>query len=250
MHSKTRILAAALASVALLSGCPADDSSSSVPGPQSEFLAAPPQFPADPSQFVEEIDNPYLGFARGRVFTYEELADEGGETIVVEVTNDTKTILGVATTVVHDQVFVDGDLIEDTFDWYAQDVDGNVWYFGEDSKEMENGEVVSTEGSWEAGVNGAMPGIAMLAKPKLGQKYQQEFAVGVAEDMAQIKSLKTEVEVPFGSFDGCLETKEWTPLHPGGSERKIYAPGVGLVLELSSKGLGHQRRTELVSIEE
>jgi len=250
MYHTARILVSALATAALLSGCPADDSSSSLPSPEVLVAQALPQFPADPDDFVAEIDNPFLGFERGRTFTYEAETDEGLETIVVEVTHETKTILGVATTVVRDRVFLNDELIEDTFDWYAQDQEGNVWYFGEDTTEFENGEPVSTEGSWEAGVDGALPGIIMLAEPKPGMKYRQEFAVGVAEDMAQVKSLKAEVEVPFGPFEDCLETKEWTPLSPGGSERKIYAPGVGLVLELSTNGLGQQRRTELVSIED
>jgi len=252
MRPKTRIVISAFAMVALLSGCPTDDATSSATAPGPELLVAQalPQFPVDPSGFVEEIDNPYLGFARGKTFFYEAETDEGLETIVVEVTHDTKMILGIATTVVRDQVFLDGDLIEDTFDWYAQDQDGNVWYFGEDTTEFENGEAVSTEGSWEAGIDGAQPGIIMLAQPKPGMTYRQEFAEGVAEDMAQVKSLKAEVEVTYGDFADCLETKEWSPLTPGGSERKVYAPGVGLVLELSKNGVGNQRRTELVAIEE
>ncbi|HZN62312.1 MAG TPA: hypothetical protein VFC90_07895, partial [Planctomycetota bacterium] len=119
-----------------------------------------------------------------------------------------------------------------------------------DSSEILDGEVVSTEGSWEAGVDGAQPGIVMLADPLVGMKYRQEFAVGVAEDMEQVKSLKSEAEVPWGEFENCLETKEWTPLSPGGSERKLYAPGTGLVLELSTNGNGNQRRAELISIED
>ncbi|HEU4338792.1 MAG TPA: hypothetical protein VFS19_01880 [Planctomycetota bacterium] len=250
MYHKARILMSALATGALLTGCPADDSSSSsATDPQILLAPAPPEFPGADA-FVAEIDNPYLNYARGRVFTYESESDEGVETIVIEVTHDTKTILGVDTTVVRDQVFLNGDLIEDTFDWFAQDQDGNVWYFGEDTVEFENGEPVSTEGSWEAGVDGALPGIIMLAAPIVGMKYRQEFALGVAEDMAQVKSLKAEVDILFGEFDGCLETKEWTPLSPGGSERKLYAAGTGLVLELSTKGNGNQRRTELISIED
>jgi len=252
MHRKARILISALSAATLLAGCPMDESSSSsAPAPDADVLMAPapPAFPGADA-FVAEVDNPYLNFARGRIFTYEEESDEGLETIVVEVTQDSKVILGVSTTVVHDQVFLNGDLIEDTFDWYAQDQAGNVWYFGEDSSEILDGEVVSTEGSWEAGVDGAQPGIVMLADPLVGMKYRQEFAVGVAEDMAQVKSLKSEAEVPWGEFENCLETKEWTPLSPGGSERKLYAPGTGLVLELSTNGNGNQRRAVLISIED
>ena len=119
------------------------------------------------------------------------------------VTNDTKVILGVTTIVVHDSVYEQGVLTEDTLDWYAQDEDGNVWYFGEDTKELdENGNVISTEGSWEAGVNGAKPGIVMEAKPRKGDRYQQEFATGVAEDMAQVIGYKNSYCVRHGCFKG------------------------------------------------
>jgi hypothetical protein len=124
---------------------------------------------------------------------------------------------------------------------------GNVWYFGEDSKQIENGVVVGTEGSWEAGVDGAKPGIIMLAEPKVGTKYQQEFAPGVAEDMAKVLSLSETVEVPYGRFEGCLKTAEWTPLEPGAREFKYYAPGTGQVLEVQSRGGGV--RVELIAIE-
>jgi hypothetical protein len=190
-----------------------------------------PSFPTDPSAFAEEITNPYLAFKIGKVFQYESETDDGIETVTVEVTNEKKMILGVATTVVHAQEFLDGELIEDTFDWFAQDEDGNVWYFGEDSKELEDGEVVSTEGSWEAGVNGAMPGIIMLANPKNGMKYQQEFAPGIAEDMAIIVNTNKTVEIGLGVFDGCLTTMEFNPLEPGHREHKYYYPGTGLILE-------------------
>ncbi len=201
-----------------------------------------PSFPM-PEDFVSEITNPYLGFADGRVFTYEGETDEGLETIVVEVTRKHKTILGVRTTVVHEQAFLDGELIEDTFDWFAQDKDGNVWYFGEDSKEIEDGEIVSTEGSWEAGVDGAQPGIIMLAQPEVGLSYRQEFYEGVAEDMAKIISLDETVSIGLGNFTGSLETLEWTPLEPGARENKFYQPGIGLILIE-----GHKARTELISI--
>jgi hypothetical protein len=190
-----------------------------------------PSFPSDPSAFVDEISNPYLAFEIGKIFQYESETDEGLERVMVEVTNEKKMILGVATTVVHDRVFLDGELIEDTFDWFAEDEDGNVWYFGEDSREIEDGEVVSTEGSWEAGVNGAMPGIIMLANPKNGMKYQQEFAPDIAEDMAIVVNTDKTVEIGLGVFEGCLTTMEFSPLEPGHREPKYYHPGTGLILE-------------------
>jgi hypothetical protein len=144
--------------------------------------------------------------------------------------------MGVNTTVVRDQVFVDGELAEDTFDWYAQDRQGNVWYFGEDSREIENGKVVSTEGSWEAGVDGAKPGIVMLGEPRVGDAYRQEFYRGEAEDQARVLALGESMTVPYGSFDQVLVTEDRNPLEPRLLENKLYAPGVGVVLERLVRG--------------
>jgi hypothetical protein len=165
----------------------------------------------------------------------------------VRVTRDTKSILGVRTTVIHDQVFLDGELTEDTFDWEAQDAAGNVWYFGEDAKELENGVVVSTEGSWEAGVAGALPGVIMLAHPEPGRTYDQERAPDVAEDRAKVLGVKASVIVPYGHFTGCVHTQEYTLLVPGDREHKFYCPGVGLVEEVTPKG--GNVKNELVAIE-
>jgi hypothetical protein len=170
----------------------------------------------------------------------------GEETIEVTVTHDTKQILGVTTIVVHDVVSIDGETIEDTYDWYAQDNSGNVWYLGEDTKEYENGQVVSTEGSWEAGVDGAKPGIVMHAtQPAIGSPYRQEYYACKAEDMAEVVSLDESVTVPYGSFDNSLQTREFTPLDPDVNEYKYYAPGVGLVLEVDVKS---GNRTELIEV--
>ena len=204
------------------------------------------QIPFDPSSFVAHIDNPYLPQTPGTVYRLRSETPDGVEINVITITRDTKVILGVAATVVHDQVFLDGELSEDTFDWEAQDGQGNVWYFGEDSREIENGQVVSTEGSWEAGVNGARPGIIMLAHPKTGLGYVQEDAPDVAEDRAKALSLKSKVDVPFGSFDHCLQTMEWSLLERGVREHKFYCPGVGFVEEVQPKG--GRISSELVSI--
>ncbi len=153
------------------------------------------------------------------------------------VTNQTKTILGVTNTVVLDTVWdEDDELVEETYDWYAQDKEGNVWYFGEDSKEYEAGVLVSTAGSWEAGVDGAKPGIIMEANPQIGDSYRQEYYVGEAEDMAEVLSLSETASVPYDSFTGCLKTKEWTPLEPDIVAHKYYAPGVGCVMEIMVEG--------------
>jgi hypothetical protein len=200
----------------------------------------------DPANFVSVVNNRYNPLVPGTTFHYRTETPDGVETDEFQVTRNTKRILNVNATVVHDQVFLNGELTEDTFDWFAQDRQGNVWYLGEDSKTLEHGQVVSTEGSWEAGVNGAAAGIVMLANPKSGLAYQQEFAAGVAEDNARVLGLKASVTVPYGKFDGCLETLEKTPLDRGATEHKFYCSGVGLVLTVEPKG--GPLRDELVSI--
>ena len=229
----------ALASDGLLASCNPGPSTTAV-GLKSGDL---PTFPSDPSGFVSQITNPYLAFAPGRKFHYRSETADGVETNTVEVTTQTKTILGIAATVVHDSVYLNGSLTEDTFDWFAQDTAGNVWYLGEDSKQIQNGIVVGTEGSWEAGVNGAQAGIVMLAHPKVGTQYQQEFAVGVAEDMAKVTNLSATVELTFASCTNCLKTDEWTHLEPGAREQKFYKPGVGLLLTVEKGGGANEELT-------
>jgi hypothetical protein len=177
----------------------------------------------DPADFTTKIDNAYFPMKPGTTFIYQG-GTERGE---MSVTSDTKKVMGVECVVVDDRAWEDGKLIERTFDWFAQDKEGTVWYFGEDTKEYENGEVVSTKGSWEAGVDGAKPGIIMQADPKVGQSYYQEYYPGEAMDKASVLTFEASVTVPYGSFDEVLETKEWTPLQPGFSEKKYYVRGVG-----------------------
>jgi hypothetical protein len=237
---------ATLAAVAAW-GCASDSPAApgdSAASPSLKQKVANPPF--EDVTFVARVTNPYLFLIPGTVYRYRSETPEGLETNVVTVTSAHKQILGVSTTVVHDQVFLDGELSEDTFDWYAQDTDGNVWYFGEDSREIEDGQVVSTEGSWVAGEGDNEPGIIMLAHPKVGVAYRQEIAPDVAEDMARVLSLKASAEVPYGSFDGCVRTMEWSLIEHGDRERKTYCPGVGLVLEDQPRN-GHIRN-ELVSI--
>ena len=200
-------------------------------------VGAMPLQQIDPGNFVSTIDNPYFPLAPGTTFTYRGETEGVPTRNVTIVTNDTKVILGVTTIVVHDQVYENGVLAEDTFDWYAQDKAGNVWYFGEDTKELdENGNVISTEGTWEAGVNGAEPGIVMEAHPKKVDKYQQEFAADVAEDMAQVIGFVDSFCVSYGCFNNVLVTKEWTPLEKGVVENKYYAKGVGFIYSEMVKG--------------
>jgi hypothetical protein len=183
-----------------------------------------------------KIDNKYFPLKPGTTFIYRGKSEGNAERDVMSVTNSTKRILGVKCVVVKDKVLVQGKLEEKTYDWYAQDKKGNVWYFGENSKEYKNGHVVSTEGSWEAGKHGAKPGIIMPAHPKVGQTYRQEYEKGVAEDMAKVIDLNGFVKVPYSSFNHVVVTKEWSPLEPGVVAHKYYGAKVGDAKEVSVKG--------------
>ena len=234
----------ALGGILLGAGCQSDTSA------QRSLLspAAAKEIPTFPGagNFVAQITNPYMNFAPGRIFVYRTETSAGTEIDTVEVTGEIKMIIGVATTVVHDRVYLNGTLSEDTFDWMAQDTEGNVWYFGEDTKEYENGQVVSTAGSWEAGVSGE-PGILMLAEPEVGLRYKQEDSPDNAEDMAKIVSLCAPVEVPYGDFECALVIAEWSLVESGPRDAKYYVSGVGDVLELGQRG-SKQERTELIAI--
>jgi hypothetical protein len=200
----------------------------------------------DPANFSSTIDNPYLPMTPGTTFVYEGTTEGEGQQDVMVVTRQTKEILGVACVVVKDTARHDGALLEQTDDWYAQDGDGNVWYFGEDTKEYEEGKVVSTEGSWVAGVDGAQPGVVMPAHPQVTDSFRQEYYPGHAEDLFWIVGLAQPVSVPYGQFEKAALTLEWTRLEPDVIDRKYYVPGVGLVLEASAAG--PQERAVLVSI--
>jgi len=204
-----------------------------------------------------DIDNTYMPLIPGTTFYYEAETEDGTEETITEVTSDTKVILGITTVVVHDMAILDGCLIEDTYDWFAQDEEGNVWYLGEDTESYTvdedcNIEETSTEGSWEAGQDvagigsDAEAGIVMLANPKQGLSYVQEFYEDEAEDMAAVLRLNANVSIDFGDYEDCLVTKELTPLERGSIEHKYYAPGVGLVYVEELKG--KTVKVELVDI--
>jgi hypothetical protein len=205
-------------------------------------------FEVDASKLSPVVNNPRLFWWPGDTYVYRGETEDGVEEITVTVTDQTREIIGVKTVVVHDTVRLDGVVIEDTYDWYAQHKNGTVLYFGEDSTVFENGVPVSKEGSWEAGIDGAKPGIVMLAKPRPGRKYRQEYYPGVAEDMAAVEKLNARVTVPFSSFTKVLRTRDWTPLEPGVLERKFYAMGVGLILEVDAGRGGSRDRIELISV--
>ena len=229
-HRALPISALCLALALLGAGCgdPAADPSASAspeavidPGDGGQY--APD---IDAANFVDTVDNPYFPLAAGSRWVYEGTSDGEAERVEVVVTGERRTILGVSATVVRDTVSVAGQVVEDTYDWYAQDREGNVWYLGEASQDVENGQVVSTAGSWEAGVDGAYPGIVMKAEPRVGDAYRQEYYPGEAEDLAEV------LEV---GADRVL-TQEWNPLEPEVVEQKAYERGVGLVGEEKVRG--------------
>jgi hypothetical protein len=202
------------------------------------------------------IDNPYWPLVPGTTFVYEPVPNEDDVVNTIIVTHGTKRIdvdgKRIRCRVVYDVEEVDGYVTEETWDWYAQDDEGNIWYCGEDTVEYiydDDWNLIdtSTEGSWEAGVDGALPGYLLLADPSPGVCYQQEYYADEAEDVAKVLRLNANVTLENGdSYEECLETKEWTQLDPGNVEKKYYEKGVGLVLieELKEKSV----RVELMEI--
>lgn len=237
---KALALAVVAASALLMSGCVAPP------------IALPPSMPLhhhrslpvgdepvdlDPDEFTTDIDNPYWPMKPGTQWVYRESDPDGDLTVRVTVTSETKGVAnGVEARVVRDTVSRGGELVEDTFDWYAQDRAGNIWYLGEQTAEFEHGEMVSTEGSFEAGVDGAQPGIALPARPRPGMAYRQEYLEGEAEDAGAVLGVDELVEVPYGAYDGALLTRDTTPLEPDVEELKFYARGVGPVLTVAVSG--------------
>ena len=205
------------------------------PGAASRARACP-RPPALPKVFARRVDNAYFPLRPGTTFTYRGKEDGQPAKDVVSVTRRAKTILGVRVTVVRDRVFVRGELAEDTLDWYAQDARGNVWYFGEDTKEFEDGRVVTTKGSWQAGRHGARAGIFMPAGPKVGRTLKQEDARNVAEDCSKLVDRNAVVRTPFISSRRALETEEFSLLERGVLDRKFYVRGIGLVKEQTVQG--------------
>jgi hypothetical protein len=216
-------------------------------GDSGKSPTASPYLPTiDPARFTDRVTNRYSPLTPGTTYVYEGTKDGTPQRNEVTVTRDAKMILGVRCVVVHDVVMEEGNLVEETFDWYAQDSDGNVWYFGEDSKEYEAGKVTSTKGSWEAGVDGAQPGIVMEASPKVGDTYRQEYYAGEAEDMATVLNVNESKTVSAGSYQEVVVTEDFTPLEPDQVEHKYFAPGVGFVMGSMVKGGSEE--IELVEI--
>jgi hypothetical protein len=212
------------------------------------LLAAGASRPAPrPSDFTASVDNPWFPLKPGTTYVYRGVKDGQPSRDVVTVTHATKTIVGIPCVVVRDRLYLSGRLHERTADWYSQDKQGNVWYFGEATAELDRqGRVTTTEGSWQAGRAGARGGIFMPAHPRVGQSGQPEFYRGHAQDHFQVVSLHATVKAPYVSSRSALLTKEWTPLEPGVLDHKYYVRGIGTVLEQTVKG--GDERNALVSV--
>jgi hypothetical protein len=255
-----RLTSTALAitlSAGALGSCSSGPSKKSSPPTATTSAADAVQLPQgdapvhlDPADFTTDIDNPYWPMAPGTRWTYRETDGEGGEAkVVVIVTDLTKKVAnGITARVVRDTVTEDGEVVEDTNDWYAQDRQGNIWYLGEDTAEFEDGKVASRAGSFEAGVDGALPGIAIPASPKPGMEYRQEYYQGEAEDSGRVLSTDELAQAPAGKYRDALLTKDFTPLEPDVLEYKLYAKGVGPVLTLTASG--GAGREELLTIDQ
>jgi hypothetical protein len=215
------------------------------PAPPSWVLHGGYSAAIRPADFVPGVDNPYFPLKPGAVYHYRGTKESAAQTDDVVVTRKVKHVLGVKCTVVEDTVSEDGKAVERTFDWYAQDKRGNVWYMGEDSLELKNGRFVRADDSWEAGVKGAKPGIIMAGHPRPGMVYRQEYyPSGGALDQARVLGSTGPVRVPAGTFKRVLVTIEWSPVEPQ-LEKKYYVVGVGEIREEVVAG-GHEK-FELVS---
>jgi len=231
-----------------LAGCGSSGPSSS---PSAGARLAPTKGPyspsLDPANFGGPIDNPYLPLRPGTTFRYRGVGDDGKtpELNTVAVTRRKKRTMGIEATVVLDEVFAGGKPEERTLDWYAQDRQGNVWYLGEDSRNYEHGRWVRDEGSWQAGVGDSKPGIIMVADPRPGDAYRQEYSPGHALDQARVLGPGGALKVPYRNFSQTLATREYSSIDHR-AERKYYAPGVGVVKE---EGLAPgKERSELVAL--
>jgi hypothetical protein len=241
---------ALIALAGLAAGCGSDEASSSETSSSQDLPQGSEPVDLDPANFTAEIDNRFWPMAPGTRWTYNEIDEEGNKLeVVVTATDVTKEIAnGVTARVLRDTVTENGKMIEDTFDWYAQDEQGNVWYLGEDTAEFKNGKLTTRAGSFEAGVDGAQAGIIMPAEPVDDMQYRQEYYAGQAEDNGEILSLGEQVEVPAGHFQDALLTKDTNALEPKVLEFKMYAPDVGPVLALGVSGGGG--REELTDVTE
>jgi hypothetical protein len=201
----------------------------------------------DASNFVARVTNRYWPLEPGTAYHFRGVRGTTPQTDDAVVTRQTKVILGIRCTVVRDTVSEHGHPVERTFDWYAQDKQGNVWYMGEDAFELKNGHFAKASDSWRSGVDGAKPGIIMPADPRPGDSYRQEYyPPGQALDQAHVLGRLGVVSVPYGTFAHTLVTSEFSPLEPQ-TEEKYYVAGVGEVLERVVKGHHEEFRLTRIS---
>jgi hypothetical protein len=235
----------ALGLVAVAAACGgSSQSTSGLPSGSTPVTATAP----DASNFDGHVvDNQWFPLVPGMTWAYRGVKDGQPSREIMVATSQTKTIQGVPCTVVSDKLYLSGALEERTLDYYAQDKDGNVWYFGEDTAELKpDGSVKSTEGTWLSGRDGAEAGIFMPADPQVGQSFRQEYYKGQAEDHFRILSLSEQVKTPGATSDQAMLTMEWTPLEPNVVDHKYYVQGIGTVLEQTAKG--PLERNTLVSV--
>ena len=237
MHPRTNTLVAILTAAGTAGlGC----SSNTSPDP----AAYNPQIP---STWLATVTHRYFPLPRGTTYQFSGQTPKGPETVTIDVLPATRAIMGVAATEVRDRVYLNGELIEDTHDWYAQDGAGNVWYLGEAAKDYDAGVLISTAGSWEWGVDGALPGIIMWSNPAahVGEEYRQEYYANQAEDWAKVIAVGQAVTVPYGSFSDCVTIEDWVGLHlEQPREHKAYCPQVG---QVNGVKLGTTEHVELIS---
>jgi hypothetical protein len=237
MKNMTRVVVTCFALLAV--GCASNGAKQAAPLSSARTPAYTAKI--DPTKFTTNITNRYMPLHPGTTLTFEATKEGVTESTLVTVTRDTATIMGVKAVTVHDVVRTGGKVTEDTYDWYAQDADGNVWYMGEDTKKYDNGKL-STEGSWRGGVNEAQPGIIMEAQPKVGDHYRQEYLKGHAEDEATVVQTHGTLKVGTKTYTDVLATDENTRLEPDVVERKFYAPGVGFIYLKTLKGPAEVQR--------
>jgi hypothetical protein len=237
---------AVLATLGLGLGAGAARSAASTGAPPSWVLHGGYSPAIDPSSFGAKVDNRYFPLEPGTTFHYRGYSGASPQTDDMTVTHQTKRILGVRCVVVRDTVSERGKPVERTFDWYAQDKQGNVWYMGEDSLELEHGRFVRAADSWQSGIAGAKPGVIMRGNPRPGEVYRQEYyPPGGALDQARVLGVRPRVTVPYGRYERSLATVEWSPVEPQ-LEWKYYAAGIGELEEQVIRG-GHER-FQLVAI--
>jgi hypothetical protein len=248
IRARTLVAALALcAPTAGLAACGSGDETTTVTEAPAPFGASDTAVAIDPDDFVLPVDNPYFPLKPGTRYRFEGTKEGRRAADVFTVTGDTKEVMGVTNTVVVDRLFVDGRLEEIAHDWYAQDRDGNVWYFGETIREFNHqGKEIPAKGEWKAGADGAYPGIAMPADPQVGDVFRPEYYKGTAEDRYGIVSLTASVRVPYDSFDDVLLMTERTRLEPGVVGLKFHARGIGQIME--SVPTGPHETLSLVSV--